>query len=175
MYMVANSSGSKTENNTNYNHTKNAIAGWPQWNRLSRIYFLFVVLRFVYAPVSLSLRVCVFLSRWKQTLAQCRLPFTCYRHTVWYGFEHLLFTLVFNLKFNLLKQLKAHTSQPKYTHSPTFTLTFAYEYAHASARTRSYSFDFVEFHQRWNFCSACRFKFRQTIHSRNHIEKHAKG
>lgn len=34
------------------------------------------------------------------------------------GSEHLLFTLVFNLKFNLLKQLKAYTSQSNiHTHS----------------------------------------------------------
>lgn len=112
-------SGSKTENNTNYNHTKNSIAGWPQWNRLSRIYFLFVVLRSVYAPVSLSFSLLVCLSlKMKANTSTLSLTIHMLSPHVWYGFEHLLFTLVFNLKFNLLKQLKAHTSQPKYTHSP---------------------------------------------------------
>lgn len=46
------------------------------------------------------------------------------------GFEHLLFTLVFNLKFNLLKQLKAHTSWPN-TLSHTFTRTRRYPHIHA--------------------------------------------
>lgn len=46
------------------------------------------------------------------------------------GFEHLLFTLVFNLKFNLLKQLKAHTSWPN-TLSHTFTRTWRYPHLHA--------------------------------------------
>lgn len=49
------------------------------------------------------------------------------------AFQHLLFTLVFNLKFNLLKQLKAHTSQPN-------THTFAYMHDYTRVRTHSKPF-----------------------------------
>lgn len=100
---------------------------WPQWNRLSRIYFLHLC----NATCGLS----TMLSRLKQTVAKCRFYhmalLTRTRALVWKsGFEHLLFTLVFNLKFNLLKQLKAHTSWPN-TLLHTFTRTRRYPHIHA--------------------------------------------
>lgn len=75
--------------------------------------------------LTLFLSACVCLSlKMKANTSTLSLTIHMLSPHVWYayGFEHLLFTLVFNLKFNLLKQLKAHTSQPKYTHSPKFTL-----------------------------------------------------
>lgn len=131
---------------------------WPQWNRLSRIYFLHLC----NATCGLS----TMLSRLKQTVAKCRFYhmalLTRTRALVWKsGFEHLLFTLVFNLKFNLLKQLKAHTSWPN-TLSHTFTRTRRYPHIHA-----------------WNlYCENVYFSHIQRTRQfipRNHRKQPAKG
>lgn len=150
--------------------TKNVPSHWPQWNRLSRIYFLSIRLHTQTHTHTYTKLVLVRSLARPQDLCK-QLPNNRLSHIFPHAWDAVsdqrrwwsvirvtfcLFTLVFNLKFNLLKQLKAHTS-------PSNIHTYSSHCYHAGTVRQSSSFVCAMVSQPLLLLHISRSEIQQTI------------